>query len=253
MPATAGEQARQSQAADIARKLVSAVVLPAGAVKVTKPPAPDLTAAPTTEDTQRMATAYALFTMPGGTSSATLADFVDAHLPAGLTHSGDGAVRGGPNGDVEYTTYEGAPTGAFEGPQLLVTTEQAGPVTGVRIDAQVVWLPVRTAAETVPTTGVSATLEDLLAGASPHAALTLGSADAKRLAAILNALPTASDGKHGCPALTWEATLTFATTPSTVVSVDSCGVNVSVGGVDQPALADDGTLTTAVEKLLGLP
>lgn len=252
IPVNDSEQARKTEATEIAREIVAGVTLPPGAVKVTEPPAPDLTAAPTTEDTQRMATAYALFTMPRGTTSATLADFVDAHLPAGFTHTGEGAARGGPNGDVEYTSYEGAPTGAFEVPQLLVTTEQAGGVTGVRIDAQVVWLPVRSAVETVPTTGVSVTLRDLYPPPSA-AGIALGQAESSRLAAILNGLPTASDAKGHCPAVSWQASLTFATTPPTAISIDVCFIGVSVGGVDQPALADDGTLTSAVERLLGLP
>jgi len=197
-----------------------------------------------------MATAYALFTLPSSVDSATVFAFVQDHLAAGFTNSGGGSGDG-----PEDVVFEGVPTDAFEAPQLMVTTEQAGNLMGVRVDAQVVWLPVRTAAETLPKTGASATLASTESGVtvSSTSAIALGPAESNRLATILNAMPTRSDAKHGCPAVAWMATLTFATTPSTVVSVDACGVNVTVGGVDQPALADDGTLTNAVERLLGLP
>ena len=149
----------------------------------------------------------------------------------------------------------GVDSTAFEAPWLLVAAEQEGGSVGVRVDAQVVWLPVRTAAESLPKTGARATLASTLWGAtvSSTSAVALGPAESNRLASMLNAMPTRSDATHGCPAVTWMATLTFATTPSTVVTVDWCGVDVTVGGVDQPALADDGTLTNAVEQLLGLP
>jgi len=144
-PANDSEQARQAEAAELARRLVAGVTLPAGAVKVTAPPAPDLSAAPQTEETQRMATASALFTVPNSVDSATVFAFVEQHLAAGFTNSGGGSGDG-----PEDVVFEGVPTDAFEAPQLMVTTEQAGNLMGVRVDAEVVWLPVRTAAETVP-------------------------------------------------------------------------------------------------------
>jgi hypothetical protein len=247
IPANDSEKARQIEATKLAHDLVAGVALPAGALRVSSPPAPDLTAAPQWQETQRKATAYSLFTLPSSNDSAAVFAFVQEHLAAGFTNSGGGSGDG-----PQDVVFEGVPTDAFEAPELMVSTEQAGNLMGVRVDAQVVWLPVRTAAEKLPATGVSATLQGSFPPSSAPG-IALGPAESSRLAGILNALPTRSDATHHCPAVTWMAALTFATTPSTVVSVDACGVGVTVGGVDQPALADDGTLTNAVEQLLGLP
>jgi len=195
-----------------------------------------------------MATAYALFSLPSSVDSATVFTFVQDHLAAGFTNSGGGSGDG-----PEDIVFEGVPTDAFEAPQLMVTTEQAGTLMGVRVDAQVVWLPVRTAAERVPTSVTGAELA--YAGGAAPTTIAIGPTDARRLASIVNALPTLSDAKHNCPAHTSGITLTFDTKPSTVVEVGICGgeAAVAVGGVEQPSLADSGALEGAVDALLGLP
>lgn len=251
IPANDSEKARQTEAAELARRLVALVVLPAGAARVTAPPAPQLTAAPETEMTSRMATATSYFTVPGDINSVLT--YVQVHAPSGLVSSGGGS-GGGQDDYSASVNLMGTQTFAFEAPELLISAAQDGAVIGVRVDAHVVWLPMRTTAELVPATVGSATLQKVSEDASPSAPLALGGPEARHLATILNALPTASDGERHCPPAAWQAMLTFATSPAIAVGIDFCGIRVSVNDVSQPALADDsGTLINAIEQLLGLP
>jgi hypothetical protein len=73
------------------------------------------------------------------------------------------------------------------------------------------------------------------------------------LASIINALPTASDAEHGCPAITSYDTLTFASTPKIVVTDSACGVGLDAGEGAQLPLTDSGVLQDALNRLLGLP
>ncbi len=82
--------------------------------------------------------------------------------------------------------------------------------------------------------------------------MTLDATQARTLAAIVNALPTASDAAHGCGNVTFIITLTFASTPKIVVTDSACGVGLDAGDA-QVALADSGVLQDALNQLLGLP
>jgi hypothetical protein len=250
-PSPDTEQARTTEAGYIANALLPLVRLPTGATQVTSPPAPELTAAPEFEMTKRMAVAHTFYTVPGSIDSVLT--FVQTHLPAGFTSEGGGS---GGQPYAANVLLVGEATPAFEQPWLMVSAAQAGAQIGVRIDSQVVWLPVRTAAEVIPPTVQSATLVDQGAGPGPAAkTVTLDAAQARTLAAIINALPTASDAEHGCPAITSYATLTFASTPKIVVTESACGVGLDPGdgaGV-QLGLLDSGVLQDALNRLLGLP
>ena len=147
------EQARKAEAAELANSLLHLVTLPAGATPVTSPPAAGLTAAPESQETNRMAVAHTFFTVPGTIDSVLT--FVQTHLPAGFTSNGSG--WGGPPYTAEVDLY-GEPTLAFQQPLLMVSARLSGPLVGVRVDSEVIWLPVRTAAEFIPTTVQGATL-----------------------------------------------------------------------------------------------
>jgi hypothetical protein len=248
-PSPDTEQARSAEAAYLANALLALVTLPAGATQVTSAPAPELTAAPSYEMTKRMAVAHTFYTVTGSFDSVLT--FVQTHVPAGFTVAGGGS--GGNPFTAEVDLY-GAQTSAFEQPELMVSAAQAGPLLGVRISSQVVWLPVRTAAEIIPLTVQSATLVG--GGFGPAATSTTAMLDAEQartLAAIVNALPTATDAHHGCPAITYSTTLTFASTPKIVVTQTACGVGLDAGEGFQLPLSDSGVLQDALNRLLGLP
>ena len=242
------EKARAAEAALIANSLLRLVKLPAGAVPVTSPPAAGLTAAPESEMTKRMAIAHSFFTVPGTIDSVLT--YVQTHLPAGFTNQGGGSGGSPYAADVMLV---GDSTSAFDQPWLMVSAMQSGSLIGVRVSSQVVWFPVRTPAEFIPATVGSATLLD--AGVGPgvtNKPVTLGATQARNLAAIVNALPTASDAAHGCGNVTFIITLTFASSPKIVVTDSGCGVGLDAGDA-QVALADSGVLQDALNQLLGLP
>ena len=152
-PSPDTEKARAAEAALVANSLLRLVNLPAGATPVTSPPAAGLTAAPESEMTKRTAVAHTFFTVPGTIDSVLT--FVQTHLPAGFTSNGGGS--GGPPYTAEVILY-GEPTLAFQPPWLMVSVGLSGSLVGVRVDSQVVWLPIRTAAEFIPATVQGATL-----------------------------------------------------------------------------------------------
>ena len=248
-PSPDTEQARKAEATYLANALLGLVTLPVGATHVTSPPAPELTAAPEYEMTKRVAVSQTFYTAPGSIESVLA--FVQTHLPAGFTSDGGGY---GGNPYSAYVDIHGVQTLAFAQPELMVSAAQAGERIGVRISTQVIWLPVRTAAEIIPTTVQGATLA--LSGSGPGSAtksLTLTATQAQALAAVINRLPTASDAEHGCPNITSSITLTFASTPKIVVTETLCGVGLDAGESVQLPLSDPGVLQPAFNKLLGLP
>ncbi len=248
-PSPDTEQGRKAEAAELATSLLRLVTLPAGATPVTSPPAAGLTAAPESQETNRIAAAHTFFTVPGTIDSVLT--FVQTHVPAGFTSNGGG--WGGPPYTAEVDLY-GAPTLAFQPPWLTVSVGLAGSLVGVRVDSQVIWLPVRTPAEFIPTTVQGATL--VAAGYSQDATnktLNLDATDARTLAATINALPTATDAAHGCPAISSEITVTFASTRKVVVTDSLCGVYLDVGDGANLQLSDPGILQPDLNRLLGLP
>ncbi len=58
--------------------------------------------------------------------------------------------------------------------------------------------------------------------AASNKTVNLDATQARALAAIINALPTASDAEHHCPMITSDTTVTFATTPKIVVTETIC-------------------------------
>jgi hypothetical protein len=248
-PSPDTEQARTAEAAYIANSLLGLIALPAGATQVTSPPTPYLTAAPEFSMTERMAVAHTFYTV-SGTVDSVLA-FVQSHLPNGFTS--DGAGSGG-SPYIADLLLLGESTPAFDQPWLMVSATQAGSLIGVRVSSQVVWLPVRTAAETIPTTVSGATLVGMSYDqAGTNETVPLDATQARALAATINALPTATDAEHHCPAITSQTTLTFASTPKIVVTDTICGVGLDAGeGVTLP-LSDPGVLQDALNRLLGVP
>ena len=243
------EQARAAEAADVANSLLGLVTLPVGATHVTSAPAPELTAAPEFSMTKRMAVAHEFFTVPGSIDSVLT--FVQTHLPAGFTSDGGGYGGNPYSADVLLI---GRSTSAFAEPWLMVSATQAGGLIGVRVSSQVVWLPVRTAAEIIPSTVQSATLVGMnYTQSASNKTVNLDATQARALAAIINALPTASDAEHHCPPITSETTVTFATTPKIVVTETICDVGLDAGEGAQLPLLDPGALQEALNQLLGWP
>ena len=193
------------------------------------------------------------WTVPG-TRDSVLA-YVNAHPPQGFT----GSLS--MSGSSPVVTYGFGRDGSGFDETLLVSAAQDGDHVDVRADAQVIWTPSKTAAETIPPTVLTATFDykgpfpgsyqdDSTTPKPAHAHRVLTGKVLRRIAAELNALQTLPEGfVSSCPSDDGELGkiravyggrhLTF------VVPFQGCRfVNVSADGQDQPTLAGD------TEKLL---
>jgi len=188
--------------------------------------------------------------------------FLSAHPPLGMTCTGSG-TSGGPGGVTsEELTFDltSLPVG-IQSAQLQAEVAPTGPSSSaVRVDAQVVFLPPRSAAEQVPPTDtvVVVTRSGFMpSGAPASARLTrTDPSNVGLLASILDRLPPAVPGMSSCPAESLQYQLAFAArlgaAPNYVATTTACdGVVVTIAGVAvQPVLSDaGGTLTQALEAM----
>lgn len=131
----------------------------------------------------------------------TTLDWFRNHGVGHLTSSGSG-TSGGPDGVTLFSLeFTDRPIDGINSAEVLVgVAPMPDGTSAVRADAQVVWLPARSAAESIPPNvdriAVSAyiNVNDLLG----HRMLT--GAKARHLAKIINALPTALRGESSCAA-----------------------------------------------------
>jgi hypothetical protein len=246
-----------AEAAAEANRLLAGLVLPPGARRLPEHPVPGAVSAPG----QNLGTGfdrYRIFSLPVSMDAA--AQFVQAHLPAGLTSGGTGSGSGG---GLQYdeVTADPAPRAVPSGiyTAQLVYTIAPDPSGGslLRADAQVIIYPPRSAAEyldpaDIRSVTVSHTAPD------PVSRTITSRAEIARLAGLV-------DGEHAFPlglALSCPAEfppsyqLTFtpasATRPTLVIDPGNClGDGVFADGVRQPTLQDDGLLAVAQRLLPG--
>lgn len=170
-----------------------------------------------------------------------------------LKSSGSG-TSGGPAGVEEYTLNfaDRAPAGiSSEEVQLNVAPMSDG-TSAIRADAQVVWLVNRATVETIPRAidriDVSAFVMGRQIG---HRVLTGG--EARRLAMVINALPTAVRGEHGC-GMDQGYQLRVVAGPLVFKNEVACfDIAVTYQGHGMPALAGDEAFVHAVASSMGLP
>lgn len=173
---------------------------------------------------------------------------VTGQLPPGakVTTSGSG---GGPQGSDTSFVVAMPTLGPHEYlAQIVYTMTTVGVRELLRVDAQVVWVPSRPAAEAIPTpvtadvTGFNLISLASLAGAPVHSiTVRLGPGQSGRLAAVVDSLP------RGAGVLCMEDAETYSITflplsgasPVTVTG-HLCGsaVDISVGGRSWPTLHD---------------
>ena len=156
--------------------------------------------------------------------------------------------------------------GVLDSRELSVMVVQDGDKTAIRVDAQVTWQPARSAGEKVPAAAEAVTISMDLGlnqgGKKPSKPVTITSpAKVSALKALINGLTLFPPGMFNCPADFGDGlVLTFRAGPGTpalaVATVDlaGCGgVNLTIGGKSQPALAGPGTDSgPAILKTAGL-
>ena len=202
------------------------------------------------------------WTMPG--RATALIAGLKAHPPAGLTLWGWSS-----GGTDQVSSAEFSPGGLGSRDTLSISMVQDGSQVNVRADGQVIWLPPRQAAETIPVSVTSATMDYTGPRDSPtwiqstttpkpaHAHRTLTGARLKAIVTDLNGLATESPGVRSCPMDFGEtATLRFTFGGRHVVfshDFAGCGeVTVTGNGHQLPTLVGSDRLTTDLYAAIGV-
>jgi hypothetical protein len=239
-----------------ARRLLDALVLPAGSRPLPQRPFPAGLDQPGVSglgagillDVDRL---YRLRL----TESAAI-DFLKAHRPAGTT--GADFSGGGGAGGVTSTAIADVQRRVPAGIDVIYLIEtlvpEAGGTSALRTDAEVTWYPPRSAAEYL-----IASRFRLVTIALTSASGTASIAGGQRL---IRPLVLVLDSMHATPPLDFPCSsgmtsyrLTFAPAvrgqAAVVVASGSCGADtVTVGGRAQPDLADLGPLSAVVTRLV---
>ena len=190
----------------------------------------------------------------------TVLAWIRAHLPAGFTPAGSGGGSSQSSPSVEMTAdiFALSPVpGVLPQRQLVVTAIPYRGQTALRTDAQVAWLPARSAAERIPS-GVRAVTvtpafglnQDPRRDRLDHAFTVTNPAQVARIVALADALTVYPPGLHPCPAdFGGVMRLAFLDRAGGQVlarfsaQYGGCGVvSVGIGGKTQPALS---TYTTS--------
>ena len=197
------------------------------------------------------------WTVPGTASTVTA--YVLHHPPTGF-------VAGDRSGDIHgETTYDyNYPQGAKAPETLLgISVAQAGDHVDLRAQAQVVYLPTRTAVETVPpSVGTAEAVyqppNQMLptnVTPAPQRTVTLTGTDVRLIVSTLNTLDAQSPVMHSCPPPDGEeAFVTFTYGGHRVIfhaELNGCGgVEVTSDGVPQPELGLTEGIYTALHTAL---
>ena len=211
--------------------------------------------------------------------------WVTAHCPSGMTLSGSGgvgwiparcgsvrqlrppsAVPGmpGPSSDMRFPAVWDDMFSSAAG-ELVVSVAADGPgKVAIRVDAQVIWLPAKPAAERVPATAKVVTIVHV-PGSGPQPAddapvTVTDPGTVARIAAVIDGLPISAPGMRFCPLddgsgmrLTFRAALSGP--PLAVVTAQTGGcetVAVTIDGKPMPALAAAATMQQQVATIAGL-
>jgi len=242
-----------------ARHLLDVLVLPPGARRLPETPVPSAVSAPA----QNLGTGfdrYRIFSLP--VSMATAQQFVQAHLPAGLTSGGTGWGSDGDGPEYYEVTADVAPRAVPAGiyTAQLVYTIAPDPDGGslLRADAQIIIYPARSAAEYLDPAGIRSVTVSHTAP-DPVSRTITSRPEIARLARLVDSEHAFPLGLvFSCPAeFPPSYQLTFnpvsASRPAVVVDPGNClGDAVFAGGVRQPALQDAGLLSVT-ERLLPRP
>jgi hypothetical protein len=248
-----GRLSNESVARSEAQRLFDAVHVPAGATTSATSPVPSEQQPPSTPGTPDLVDRHGWWTV-AMSPAATLA-WLGQHPPDGLKQSGGGS-SGGNGPRVDDVTYDAAPRPGIDSAEVLETVTSDGHGgSAIRADAQVAWLPEHAAAETIPPNTERLTLT-ATEGVAPSRTLghrVVTGARAHRLVHLIDALPTAARGEHGCGA-DFGYTLTVVAGPLTFRDDVACyEIAVTDDGQALPALASSDAFVRTVAADLGIP
>jgi len=241
------EAARIAVTKQEAEELVAGVQLPAGAVASTTAPTQALAQAQNMPGSQNLVVVTRFYTVPG-TIEGVLA-YAQARPPAGAYADGTSSSSSSDEITSQGIAFSRIATHDYAAPQVWVLATKLGTGVAVRVDAQIVWRPLRTAAEYAP---VDANSARACYGGGDCPLSILGPSDARELATYFNSLDTQIPGnRNGCNESATPATFTF---DAVTFAVSTCGgVTVTANGVAQPALdITDVAIDPQLGALLGL-
>jgi hypothetical protein len=176
------------------------------------------------------------------------------HLPHRFSTAGTGTGSGpGFTTWTQIASLPGIPA-VLDSRELVVTAVQDGDKTALRVDAQVTWQPARPASEQVPAAARAVTVSMdpgfNRGGKKPPEPVTItDQATVRKLTALINGLPLFPPGTFNCPAdFGGSLVLTFRAGPGApalavaTADLSGCGgVDLTIGGKSEPALAGPGT------------
>lgn len=212
-PGARGRTARAAAVHDAAR-LLSRLVLPPGADTSAREPAHDggVLANPGSRPaTPNLIDRRGFWTVPGQPQIAL--GFIEAHRPAGskLVETGSGGGGGKPTSWL--AAFSWPPVAGVLGTRWLVVEVVGlpGGATGLRADAQVVWVSSRPASEQIPRGARVLDVSVARPGAKPLLSITVTSRGKVRaVVAMVDELPMVQPGAISCPAeLTGVPVVTF--------------------------------------------
>ena len=247
----------------LARLILSRIRLPAGARLLPPAPVPAALRHPALLGGAAAAfDRHTLYALPE--TMSTVASFLMAHLPRGMSQFSVGTLSGpgGPESqDISYTVRS-VPGGVYTAQLAVTIAPRTSGGSVLRADAQVLWYPPRTAAEYIqPGRYHVLTITVTIFGAKKHTVRTVVTSPAAiaRLAGILDASRVLPSRTISCTLPSVYYRLAFAaakdTGPGVVVDVSRwpCeGIQIRVDGRTQPSLQAGISLVDAVDRLLGI-
>lgn len=259
----------RATAEQVANVVLDRVKLPPSLEGNRTVPSPALGNPPQRPATSDLAQATHFFTAPG-TMAKTLA-FFERHRPAGYTASGSGQGSSDTGTGQVATVMDalgGMPPGVSSAQLLLSVTQISAQRVGIRVDAQVTWLPPKPAGLTVPardTTAVVSITETASYSQvasehlpAPRRIVVSVPSQVERLRDAADGLVPAAPGVRSCPAdLGTRYVVAFATSPTAapdmVFTAGSCGfVQVTGrGGQHLSTLSNDTAFTETYDRVLG--
>ena len=254
----------RTEAAALARLMLSRLRLPPGARRLPPDPLPPSLSRPAAQYAGGPASLdqHQLFALTQPLDAA--AAFLAAHVPSGLSPggTGEGSGPGGVTMREVSDTVRSLPAGIAEADLVLTVVRATSGGSLLRADAQVTWYPPRSAAEYIdPARYHVLRVTVSVYGRRPHTVHKVVTSQAfiARLAEALDRMAAEPPGTIACPADLEDFQLSFSVSahsrPAVVVRVteSGCGgAQVTVNGRAQPALADRGAVGALVRQVVSV-
>jgi hypothetical protein len=248
----------RAQSIQYARSLEPRIVLPSGALRLPQRPVPPgLRHSAGFMIATHSVDIYRLYKLPGSLTASER--FLTHHVPAGMTNEGTGKSwdrHGLIEEDVTFVPGK-LPRGVSSADLVATVVHAPHHHSYLRVDAQVIWYPARSAAEHLAAKNYSSVrITAWIYGHRAHrVSKTFSSGKViRRLVRLLDSLPASPGGVTPCPLILVTYRLTFfpaGSAPEAVVSRFGCTSDgVQVGGVAQPALSDYGRLSTLAGRIM---